>query len=68
MTKPANSRKARFRAALNLAGMTAEQWAQQQEITPGHLSRVLHAKRESPPLIEKIDEFIRTHLKGLVAA
>lgn len=68
MPHPANSRKARFRAALALAGITAEEWAEQHGVTPGHLSRVLTGKRDSKGLLDKIDQFTRVHLKGLVAA
>lgn len=62
------SRKSRFRAALALADMTAEQWAEVNDVTPGHLSHVLAEKRESVTLCEKIDEFTQKYLRGTVAA
>lgn len=57
-------RKARFRAALALAGMTQESWADREGVTPAHLSYVLSGTRESRSLTEKIDAFTRKHLKG----
>lgn len=62
------SRKARFRAALALARMTAEEWAEANDVTAGHLSQVLAGKRESLTLCERIDAFARKYLKGTVAA
>lgn len=62
MPKTRNARKARFRAALALAGLTAEEWAERNGITPGHLSQVLAGKRESRALTEKIDEFTQQHI------
>jgi hypothetical protein len=67
MPKTANNRKARFRAALALAGMTAEEWAEQQDVTPGHLSQVLAGKRESQTLIEKIEAFTKKHVAAVAA-
>jgi hypothetical protein len=59
-TKP--NRKALFQAALKLAGLTAEEWAIREGITPEHLSVVLNGKRESKTLTDKIDEFARSEL------
>ncbi len=64
MAKHRNPRKARFRAALALAGLTAEQWADQQGITAGHLSMVLTGKRESRALMEKIEQFTEQHISA----
>jgi hypothetical protein len=55
-------RKAQFKAALELAGMTMGQWAEIASVTRGHLHRVLTGERESEQLIAKIDEFIRKQL------
>ena len=62
MPNTALTRKARFRAALALAGLTAEQWAEQNDVTPSHLSHVLTGKRESRSLTDKIDAFTKEHL------
>lgn len=56
------SRKQLFRAALAIAGLTAGQWAEQESLTPEHLSRVLNSRRASGALIEKIDAFIAEKL------
>lgn len=60
-TKP--TRKPLFRAALAIAGLTAEQWAAMEGVTAGHVSQVLSGKRESRTLTDKIDAFVRTHLE-----
>jgi len=60
-------RKARFKAALALSGLTAAEWAAEHDLTAMHLSLVLHGKRESVALTSKIDAFIREQL-GDVAA
>lgn len=60
-------RKARFKAALALAGVTAEEWAAEERVTTGHLYQVLGGKRESTSLVERIDRFIDQYL-GKVAA
>lgn len=62
------SRKQLFRAALNLANLTATQWAEQEGITPEHLSRVLNSHVESGSLNGKIDAFTRDTLAAHVAA
>lgn len=64
MTRQKESRKARFRAALALAGLTQESWAEREGVTPGHLSQVLAGKRESRTLMEKIEGFTRVHLRS----
>lgn len=57
-------RRKRFRAALALAGMTQETFADRKDVdvSPEHLSLVLHGKRESQPLLAKVDAFIATKL------
>jgi histidinol dehydrogenase len=55
-------RKSRFRAALALAKKTAEAWAEENDVTPGHLSLVLAGKRESQSLTEKIEAFTEQYL------
>ena len=56
------SRKARFRAALGLARMTATDFAAMNLVTPGHLSHVLSGKRDSAKLDAAIDSFISRYL------
>lgn len=56
-------RNRQFRAALALAGITQQEWAAQQGLTPGHVSRVLSGERESSRLMDKIDDFIVLHLR-----
>jgi gp16 family phage-associated protein len=65
MPKTADRRKARFRAALALAGLTMEQWAEQNGITPSHLSHVLSGNRDSLTLIEKVDAFADKQLQAV---
>lgn len=57
VSDPTVARKARFRAALALTGLTAAEWAVRNGITAGHLSQVLAGKRESRSLEEKVDAF-----------
>lgn len=65
MAKMAASRKKRFRAALALAGTTAEAWAIENGVTAGHLSQVLSGKRDSRSLLEKVDAFTRKHVRSV---
>lgn len=67
MPKSKPSRKALFRAALAIAGVTAKQWAESEGITGGWLSMVLNGREESITLTEKIDAFIAKHMAGHVA-
>lgn len=62
MTDP--TRKQRFRAALALAGLTQEQFAEQQGVTAHHFSQYMTGKRESGRLDELVDEFIARHLNA----
>lgn len=55
-------RKARFEAALKLAGLTAEEWGKTAGVTPSHLSHVLAGRRQSLTLTEKIDQFAAKQL------
>jgi hypothetical protein len=66
MPKTDLARKARlFRAALAIAETTAEAWALEQGVTPGHLSQVLSGKRESRILVEKIEAFAKRHVRAV---
>lgn len=60
MTKTTPTRKARFKAALALAGITQTVWAKENGVTQGHLSQTLAGIRESKTLTEKVDAFIVT--------
>jgi hypothetical protein len=51
-------RKRKFKAALALTGLTAQQWAEQESVTRQHLNATLRDPGESKPLTEKIDAFI----------
>lgn len=51
-------RKRKFKAALALAGLTAQQWAEKEGVTRQHLNSTLNDESESKPLTEKIDAFI----------
>jgi hypothetical protein len=65
MPTSVETRKARFRAALALAGMTQESWAESENYTPGYLSNVLSGRFESMTLWDKIDDFTKKHLKSV---
>ncbi len=62
MPKPSTSRKDRFRAALRQARMTAREFAALHDVTDSHLSHTLSG-RPSQVLTDKIDAFIRKHLR-----
>lgn len=59
------TRKAQFRAALTLAGTTANRWASEHGVTGAHLHYVLAGARRSPRLEAAIDAFIREHMATL---
>jgi hypothetical protein len=67
MCETGPSRKARFRAALALAGISAASWAETAGITSAHLSLVLAGKRESRSLVQKIEAFTAKHLPNVAA-
>lgn len=67
MPTPQTSRKARFEAALKLAGLTAADFAGFHEVTPAHLHYVLTEVRESERLETAIDEFIQKYLPAPAA-
>jgi transcriptional regulator with XRE-family HTH domain len=56
------ARRKRFRAALALAGKDAKDFATAAGVTAPHLSLVLHGKRESAVLVQKVDAFIARYL------
>lgn len=69
MPRIKSTRKARFKAALALAGMTQTEWAAQNGITADHLSMVISEvyPRESKVLEGKIDKFIEQVVKQVAA-
>jgi hypothetical protein len=62
MTRARTDRKARFEAALKLAGLTAADWAKGQGVTSAHLHYVLKEERESARLEKEIEEFTDKYL------
>lgn len=58
MVKLTTTRKARFKAALILVGMTQGEWAATIPVSRGYLNMVLNGKMQSRTLDEKIDAFI----------
>lgn len=56
------SRKARFRASVALARITAKAWCEEQGFTEGHLYQVLRGDRISPDTLKKVDAFIAKQL------
>jgi hypothetical protein len=62
MTQPGPTRKARFRAALALAGMTVRDWCQQQGYSEPHVYLFLAGRRDSQTLTDKMEAFIDQYL------
>lgn len=62
MAKAAGPRKARFLAALRLAGLTMDQWARKHGSTQGYVSNLLVGRRENPKLLAKADAFAERYL------
>jgi hypothetical protein len=57
------TRKQRFNAALQLAGMTLKQWCAENGVSRIHLHEGFKGNREfGAALSAKIDEFTETHL------
>jgi hypothetical protein len=63
MSKAKTSRKQLFRAALAIAGLTAEQWGAREGVTSGHLSMILSGVRYNEGIVERIDAFTKQQLK-----
>lgn len=59
MRKLKVNRKARFKAALALAGMRVGDFALAAGVTRQHLGAVLRSERDSGTLVEKVDAFIK---------
>jgi hypothetical protein len=67
MRTPGYDRKARFRAALALAGSTMKEWCEQEGYSFNHLYLYFRGDRPSPPLDAKIDAYIDRHLSAHAA-
>lgn len=67
MSKAKTSRKKLFRAALAIAGMTAEQWGAQEGVTAGHLSMILSGVRHNDRIEARIDAFTKQQLRKPLA-
>jgi hypothetical protein len=67
MRQQGPTRKARFRAALALADITAKEWCEREGYSENHLYLYLRGDRESMPLTEKMDAFISEHLSAHAA-
>lgn len=63
MPKAKTSRKQLFRAALAIADLTAEQWAEQEGVTSGHLSMILSGVRHNERIEARIDAFTKQQLR-----
>ena len=59
------TRKARFLAALRIAGTTMDAWATDHQTSQGYVSNLLSGKRTNPELVKKIDAFAEKHLKAV---
>ncbi len=66
MPKAKNPRKARFLAALRIAGLTMEEWAESEGSTQGYVSNLLSGRRTSDALNRRIDAFAERHLAKAV--
>lgn len=65
LPREAAERKARFRAALAIARLTAGEWAKAEKTDPAYLSRILSGKAVSQPMLDRIDAFTTRWLKQL---
>lgn len=63
MPKSLARRKQLFRAALALADLTAERWAQEHGITASYLSHILSGNRESEDIDAEIEAFTKQYLR-----
>jgi hypothetical protein len=60
--KAKETRNREFRAALALAGLTGQQFADRHQVSFGHLWQVVRGDRDSLTLETEIDAFIAKHL------
>ena len=67
MCQIAPTRKARFRAALALAGITAKEWCELEGYSENHIYLFLAGRRDSAVLTGKMDAFIEQHLPAHAA-
>lgn len=67
MPKARNTRKARFLAALRIAGLTMSDWAAREGVTQGYVSNLLAGRRTHEVLNKRIDHFTEKHLAKAAA-
>lgn len=65
MPNPIVNRKSAFKAALLLSNQNMTSFADTQGVTLGHLSMVLHSRRDSNRLNSEIDAVILQYLPRL---
>ena len=68
MRRQKTTRKARFEAALKLAGTTMQAFAEANGISSAHCHYVLKGERDSERVNGLIDAFIEKHLPASVTA
>jgi hypothetical protein len=68
MRRHKTTRKARFEAALKLAGSTMRAFAEEHEISPAHLHYVITGVRESERVNALIDQYIAKYLSAAHSA
>jgi lambda repressor-like predicted transcriptional regulator len=68
MRKQKTTRKARFEAALKLAGLTMQAFAAANDVSPAHLHYVLKGERTSERLTGLVDAFTEKYLSAITAA
>lgn len=66
MPNPIVNRKSAFKAALLLSNQTMTDFADKQGVSLGHLSMVLHSRRDSNRLNAEVDALIHQHLPKLL--
>lgn len=67
MREQSPTRKARFRAALALAGLSIAKWCELEGYTATHVHLYFAGRRDSQRLTDKIDRFIEQHLPSRAA-
>jgi transcriptional regulator with XRE-family HTH domain len=68
MARANNPRLKKFRLALHIAGINSGEFASRIGVSRPFLSRVVHGKKTSAPLVSKIDAFCSDQIKRFRAA
>lgn len=63
MTKQTITRRARFRAALAIAGMTQHDWAREHSISPAYVSLLLSGQRGGEKYTDLMNSYIAEYEK-----